>query len=78
MRLRLIGVLACLFMLAPVAGFARTSSSIVQEAPAASSSKTAKKHAKTKKAAHKKHAKKHGAKTGKKKGQQGAKPGSGR
>jgi hypothetical protein len=74
MRFRLIGVLGCLLMMAPVAGFARTSSPFVQEAPAATSAK----HSKKKKAAHKKQAKKHAAKKGKKKGQKGEKPGSGR
>ena len=71
MRMRLIGVLAALMMIAPVASFAQTSSP-VQEAPAASASKTAKKKtAKKEKKAKPMHAKKKGAKKGKKEGQQG-------
>jgi uncharacterized membrane protein len=72
MRLRLIGALAALLMIAPVAGFARTSTPVVQEAPAASASKTAKKKtAKKEKKPKTMHAKKKGAKKGKKEGQKG-------
>ena len=74
MRLRLIGVLASLLMIAPVAGFARTSSPIAQPTSAlASSAAKASKKKKAKKA--KKSSKKKGttkkAKS-KKKGEKGS------
>lgn len=58
MRFRLIGVLAALLMLAPAAGFARTSTPIRQEAPAASTAQKTKKKTAKKKAAKKKTEKK--------------------
>lgn len=63
MRFRLIGVLAAMLMLAPAASFARTSTPVTQEAPAAS---TAQKPKKEKKAAKKKAAKKKTEKKSKK------------
>ena len=73
MRMRLIGAIAALLMIAPVAGFARTSTPVVQEAPATSASKTAKKKAaKKEKKSKTMHAKKKGAKKAKKKGEKGS------
>ncbi len=70
MRFRLIGALAALLMIAPVAGFARTSAPIAQPTSLASS---AAKASKKKKAAkkEKKAPKKKGAKKSKKTGQKG-------
>ena len=64
MRLRLIGVLAALLMIAPVAGFARTSTPIAQPTSALTSS--AAKHSKKKTNKKKKSAKKKTSKKSKK------------
>jgi len=75
MRFRLIGALAALLMIAPVAGFARTSAPIAQPTSLASSAAKAskkKKAAKKEKKAKPMHAKKKGAAKGKKKGQKGS------
>ncbi|HVB33783.1 MAG TPA: hypothetical protein VNJ52_05345 [Patescibacteria group bacterium] len=66
MRFRLIGVLAALLMLAPVAGFARTSTPVRRDAASQTSSKKKKIR---KKKSHKKSSKKKSSKKSSKKKQ---------
>jgi hypothetical protein len=75
MRFRLIGVLAALLMLAPAAGFARTST-LTRQDQTTQTATAKKKKAKVRKASTKKTSKKMSKKKSTKKGKSSAAPGS--